>query len=122
MIRVRSRFWLALVLLVSLHVPAFASIGIGLHLAGDDHARQDIALALALAAAHGHHHEFDAAHHDHSAVRIAVPTAPAPEVVAVAAAPTVRAPGELVGRATHCESPPHTGPPELFYRYCALRL
>jgi hypothetical protein len=121
--RLRPRFWIVLVLLMSWHAPAFASIGIGLHLAGEDHTREELARELALAASHGHHHEFDATPHDHSAVRrTTAPTAPAPEAVDLAAMAADAAPPAPVGRVERLASPPRAGPPELFYRHCALRL
>jgi len=121
-IRARARVWIALVLLLGWHVPALASIGVGLHLAGDDHTRQGIALELALAAAHGHHHAVDAAPHDHSAVRMAAPAAPVPGTAALAIVPAFSSPLSQMAGAQPCESPPRGGPPELYHQNCALRL
>jgi hypothetical protein len=132
------RFWIAFGLLLSWQLPAFAAIGIGVHLSGhhqvDDHGAGQhhgtsdhdepvkLALELALAASHGHHHELDATPHDHPALRIAVPTASPQQVVALVVAPADPAPAWRSGHVVPCRAAPGTGPPELFYRHCALRL
>lgn len=112
---------MVLVLLLSGHVPAFASIGLGLHLAGD-HAREEVVLELALAATHGHHHDLDIAPHDHTALRVAVPSAPAPAVAVLADVPAAAASAALVGPTERWDRPPRPGLPELFYQHRALLL
>lgn len=118
----RLRFGLALTLLLAWHAPAFAAIGVGLHLAGDDHGHSAHAAELALAASHGHHHELDAAGHDHPALRVVSPAAPAAAVIAsIVARPDVAA-SASTGRPVEDAPPPRAGPPQLFYLHCALLL
>lgn len=118
----RVRFGLALTLLLAWHVPAFAAIGVGLHLAGDDHGPAARAAELALAATHGHHHELDAAGHDHPAVRVAPPVAPAATAVAQIVASSIVVESLSSSRSVGDAPPPRAGPPQLFYLHCALLL
>jgi hypothetical protein len=117
-----ARLWITALLLLGWHAPALAAVGIGMHLASDDHERQEMAIELALATSHGHHHELTVALHDHSAVRVAAPSAPPPEVSSMVSEPAFVVPAAPVGRAPQFASPPRTGPPQLFYTHCALLL
>jgi hypothetical protein len=120
--RASARLWITALLLVGWHALALATVGIGLHLASDDHQREGIAIELALAATHGHHHELTVAAHDHPVVRIAAPSAPLPAVSTLAFAPASAPPPASTGHAPRFDSPPQTGPPQLFYTHCALLL
>ena len=138
MTRFSARFWtLALVLLSSL-APAWANIGVGLHLASDHHQLaaseaggtlgpvETLAIELAQAASHGHRHDFGTPAHDHTALRVvAAPTIGPGGVDFAPVASWAQALPEPATRA-HREPPggsrPQTGPPELFYRHCALLL
>lgn len=117
-----ARLWITALLLLGWQAPAWAAVGIGMHLAGDDHTRQETAVELALAASHGHHHELTVALHDHAAVRGAAPSAPPPVVSRMAFELAFVPPAAPVGRAPQFDSPPRTGPPQLFYAHCALLL
>lgn len=146
--RAFARFWTLAIVLLSWQAPAWASIGVGLHLASDHHRLapgvppeapaptevpapaevpgETLALELALAASHGHHHDLDSPAHDHPALRIVAASALAPGAVdcapAVSWARALAGPATGVRREPPCSSPPPTGPPELFYRHCALLL
>ncbi|HSM51167.1 MAG TPA: hypothetical protein VLA75_07200 [Thermoanaerobaculia bacterium] len=122
MLRSRVRAWIAVSLLLCGPVPAFAAIGIGLHLAGEGHGGDAFAADLAAAATHGHHHAFDTAEHDHAAIRCATAAAVASGPVTLNGIP---APGFAV--AARDESPPLGFPPrsrspELYQRHRALLL
>jgi hypothetical protein len=119
--RAQTRWWIVFVLLASWHVPAFAAIEVGLHLAGGDHHSHEQALEIALAAAHGHHHQLSDADHDHPAIRVAVPTA-SPDLSELAVAPRTVAPALDPSRAARGELPFRVGPPKFFYQHCALLL
>jgi hypothetical protein len=122
MLRSRVRAWIAVSLLFCGPVPAFAAIGIGLHLAGEGHLDDRFAVSFAAAAAHGHHHSFETAEHDHAAIRCAMPSAAAPGPVTLNGTLAL-----ACAVATRDESPPRGFPPrsrspELFQRHSALLL
>ena len=122
MLRSRVRAWIAVSLLLCGPVPACAAIGIGLHLAGEGHLDDGLAVDLAAAAAHGHHHAFDMAEHDHAAIRWAMPTAAASGPVTLNGIPV---PGFAVAARDETPPlgfPPRSRSPELYQRHRALLL